>query len=137
MSEGSKSLSLRIWVPSRGKGEPPRSILDQGGGRIVPSSSRIAKAFAIVAASMMLAVVAESNVVIAASADPPLSTPVISPLNETAPLPVPPPPPPADTPQRDVSPGTVTQGWKNSTPAQIAYHHTPTLVKSDKQLMYA
>src|SRR5437867_1036731 len=69
----------------------------------------------------MLFMAADSTVVKIALAEP-IVSPAAGANNNTTPPPPPPPPvPPPDEPQRPVEPGTVTQGWDNSsfTPAPI------------------
>src|SRR5437867_2767752 len=86
----------------------------------------------------MLVVVADSNVVKAASEDPVPPPGIDDAGNDTAPPPVVLPPPPPDEPQRPVEPGTVTQGWDNSSfaPSEIADHRDPSLQDSDNQTLY-
>src|SRR5256712_1796675 len=85
----------------------------------------------------MLVVVADSNVVRAASADPTVSPAGARGGTATAPPPLWPPPPPPDEPQRPVEPGTITQGWDNSSPvSQIRDQRDVTLLNSTNETTY-
>src|SRR6266516_4363124 len=84
----------------------------------------------------MLVMVADSDSVKAASEDPPLPDGTDS-GNETAPPPEVYPAPPTEEPQRVVEPGTITQGWdQSSLISQIVDRPSPTLVDSNGQLVY-
>src|SRR6266581_418921 len=76
----------------------------------------------------MLVMVADSNIVKAASEDPPLPDGTDG-DNETAPPPEVYPAPPMEDPQRPVEPGTVTQGWDDS-----RFAPTPFLEPADVSL---
>src|SRR5256712_11374423 len=85
----------------------------------------------------MLVVVADSNVVRAASADPTVSPAGTNGGNDTAPPPVVTPPPPPDELQRSVEPGTITQGWDNSSPvSQIRDQRDVALLSSTNETTY-
>src|SRR3989454_1847374 len=86
----------------------------------------------------MLLMVADPSVVKIASAEPVVSPAAYANKNTTPP-PLPPPPvPPPDEPQRPVEPGTVTQGWDNSSlaPTQIADHRDVVMQDSGNETSY-
>ena len=85
----------------------------------------------------MLFIVADSTVVKIAFAEPVVS-PAAYANNNTTPPPPPPPVPPPDEPQRPVEPGTVTQGWDNSSfaPIQIADHRDVAMRDSENETSY-
>src|SRR5437667_7127567 len=85
----------------------------------------------------MLLMVADSSVVKIAFAEPVVS-PAAYANNNTTPPPPPPPVPPPDEPQRPVEPGTVTQGWDNSSfePTQIADHREVVMKDSGNETSY-
>src|SRR5437867_13418414 len=86
----------------------------------------------------MLFMAADSTVVKIALAEP-IVSPAAGANNNTTPPPPPPPPvPPPDEPQRPVEPGTVTQGWDNSSfaPTQIADHRDVAMQHSGNETSY-
>ncbi len=84
----------------------------------------------------MLVIVADSNVVRAASADSPPSPAGTDGGNNTAPPPVIPPPVPPQS-QRPVEPGTITQGWDNGSPvSQVRDRRDVTLLNSTNETTY-
>src|SRR6266508_371158 len=84
----------------------------------------------------MLVMVADSNIVRAMSEDPAPPPGINDAGNDTAPPPVETPVPPPDAPQRDVEPGTITQGRADDIVSHIEDHSSPKLVESDSQLEY-
>ncbi len=87
----------------------------------------------------MLLTVADSNIVRAASADPFVASQGnANTNNETPPPPSAQPPTPPDAPQRSVEPGTITQGWDNSSfvPTEIAEHRDTVMQDSSNETSY-
>ena len=102
------------------------------------AAKRLTRAFAVAATLLMLFMVAASNIAKAASADPFVASQgVANATNETPPPPSVQPPIPPDPPQRNVEPGTITQGWDNSTfsPTPISEHREPTMKDSENQTL--
>ncbi len=85
----------------------------------------------------MLLMAADSTVVRIAFAEPVVS-PAAAANNNTPPLPPPPPQPPDNQTQRPVEPGTVIQGWDNSSfaPTQIADHRDVAMQDSGNETSY-
>jgi len=102
------------------------------------AASRLAKAFAVTAALVMLLMVADSTVVNVAFAEPVISPAVGVNNNTTPPPPSAVPVPPPDEPQRPVEPGTITQGWDNGSfaPAQIADHRDLAMQQIGNETWY-
>src|SRR5207249_3996124 len=109
----------------------------RGWWRHLSGPSRLARAFAVGATLLMLLVVADSTVVKIAFAEPIISPAAGANNNTTPPLP-PPPVPPQDEPQRPVEPGTITQGWDNSSfvPTQTAAHRDVSMQDSANESSY-
>src|SRR5436309_9062644 len=85
----------------------------------------------------MLSVVANPYVTTAASAKSagPLGASVDATNNSTPPSP--PPTPPPDEPQRPVEPGTITQGWDDTSPvSQVRDQRDVTLINSTNETTY-
>src|SRR5439155_13818371 len=97
---------------------------------------RSMRIFAVTAACLMLFVVADTAIVKAASTDPVLSPQGTDNGAGTAPPPVVAPPPPPDEPQRPVEPGTITQGWDNSSPVSSVDKRDVAMVDTANETMY-
>ena len=102
------------------------------------AAKRLTRAFAVAATLLMIFVVADSNVVKAASADPLAAfQDVANATNETPSPPPKQPPIPSGAPQREVEPGTITQGWSNDSPVSlVADRSEPRLIETGSQLIY-
>src|SRR2546427_7793240 len=86
----------------------------------------------------MLLMAAAATVMRIAFAEPVVSPAAYANNNTTPPPPPPLPVPPPDEPQRPVEPGTVTQGWDNSSfaPTQIADHRDVVMQDSGNETSY-
>src|SRR6266571_3964541 len=106
-------------------------------GSHLSAGRRLVRTFAVTATLLMLLMAADSTVVRIAFAEPVVS-PAAAANNNTPPLPPPPPQPPDNQTQRPVEPGTVIQGWDNSSfaPTQIADHRDVAMQDSGNETSY-